>query len=171
MAVGRYVQQDRDVGFHRLALCTNSEEPAQSQTRLSHALSKAWSTLCVLHRVATGLWRCSGMCSRIMVLVFIATFYLLTVRNCTESGPRPRALSNAWSAFHGAGTRSMAFSMYGDRAWRSTLRRELTPRDIKEKREDRDPRPLPEVPQDAMNFEEHQMTELQLAAKLRSVST
>ena len=30
----RYVQQDRDVGFHRLALLTNSEEPVQSQPRV-----------------------------------------------------------------------------------------------------------------------------------------
>ena len=30
----RYVQQDRDVGFHRLALYTNSEEPAQSPPRV-----------------------------------------------------------------------------------------------------------------------------------------
>ena len=50
-----HVQQDRGIGFLCHAPYTNSEEPAQSQPRLSSALSKAWSTLCVLHRVAIGL--------------------------------------------------------------------------------------------------------------------
>ena len=38
-------------------------EPAQSQHRLSRALSKALSTLCVPHGVGTGLWRYLARCA------------------------------------------------------------------------------------------------------------
>ena len=40
-----------------------------------------------LHRVGTGLWRFVGYVQKDRVIGFTVTLHILTVRNCTESGP------------------------------------------------------------------------------------